>query len=164
MVIRKKYVVFKLSNDLSAFQQVRRLQGSQQTPCKIIPMKNDRYIAWSNRWIENTDIEIGRNGSNNLRYLNHSKRANVHLISHPFERYIPWEMRHGLSIEVFAIHDIRCGTEALFDYDPKTKDKYIKFYLATVSALDPLHKIRIAEQLNKGKYSKTPVQTTWQPA
>ncbi|WP_211831191.1 SET domain-containing protein-lysine N-methyltransferase [Kistimonas asteriae] len=145
----QKYIVFKLSNDLSAFQPVRRQQSLQQQKCAIIPMQNDRYIAWSNRWIENTDIEIGRNGSKNMRYLNHSKQANVRLLPHPVERYILWENRHSLSIEVLAIDDIKYGTEIVFDYEPRTKNKDIKFHLPTVSKLTCLHKETITDQLNK---------------
>ena len=146
-----KYVVFKLSNDLSAFRPVRGQQVLQQKRCTITPMTQDRFIIWSNCLIENTDIEIGRNGTNNFCYLNHAKQANVGLTPHPTKCYIPWDKRHDISIEVSALEDIPSHTEMLFNYDKERQidDRGFKYYSPETSTLTCQHKKRIAEQLNE---------------
>ena len=99
----------------------------------------DTYTAWSGIHLLHSGspgIEIGRDGDSDIRYLNHSKNANVQVISTFEGRMNIHECHHKLVLTVVALKDIKPGDELVFDYDKSKLDAEIDFSLTTVEQPD----------------------------
>ena len=99
----------------------------------------DTYTAWSGIHLLHSGspgIEIGRDGDSDIRYLNHSKNANVQVISTFVGRMNIHECHHKLVLTVVALKDIKPGDELVFDYDKSKLDAEIDFSLTTVEQPD----------------------------
>ena len=101
--------------------------------------EGDTYIVWSDIYLlhsGNPGIEIGRDGDSNIRYLNHSKNANVQVVSTHTGRMNIHDCHHKLLLNVKALKNIKPGDELVFDYDKTRPDSSIDFTLSTVQLPD----------------------------
>ena len=101
--------------------------------------ERDTYTAWSDIYLLHSGspgIEIGRDGDSNIRYLNHSKNANVQVISTHTGRMNIHDCHHKLLLNVEALKNIKPGAELVFDYDKTRPDRIIDFSLTTVELPD----------------------------
>ena len=99
----------------------------------------DTYTAWSGIHLLHSGspgIEIGRDGDCDIRYLNHSKNANVQVISTFVGRMNIYDCHEKLVLTVVALKDIKPGDELVFDYDKSKPDEEIDFSLTTVEQPD----------------------------
>ena len=97
--------------------------------------ERDTYTAWSDirlMYSGSPGIEIGRDGDSNIRFLNHSKNANVQVISTHIGRMNIHDCHHKLLLNVEALKNIKPGDELVFDYDKTRPDRVIDFSLTTV--------------------------------
>ncbi|WP_257284363.1 SET domain-containing protein, partial [Endozoicomonas sp. SESOKO1] len=118
---------------------VFRLDPDKGTPVPRF-LEKDTFAAWSNVFLKHSgfpSIEIGRDAVGPIRYLNHSKNANVKITSRIVGR-LPFNECEKLLLRVIALKDIAPGEELLFDYDPGLPESEIDFTLSTVEK--PLHK------------------------
>lgn len=100
----------------------------------------DTYTAWSGIHLLHSGspgIEIGRDGNRDIRYLNHSKNANVQVVSTFVGRMNIYDCSDKLVLTVMALKDIKPGDELVFDYDKSKPDSEIDFSLTTVERPDP---------------------------
>lgn len=99
----------------------------------------DTYTAWSDIHLLHSGspgIEIGRDGDSDIRYLNHSKNANVQVVSTFTGRMNIHECHDKLLLNVKALKHIKPGDELVFDYDKRKPDSAINFSLTTVELPD----------------------------
>ncbi|MBO9481867.1 SET domain-containing protein [Salinisphaera sp. G21_0] len=118
---RQKFNVFKLE------------QGKKGPVPRF--MEKDTFAAWSGIFLKYSGtpgIEIGRDAVGPIRYLNHSKNANVRVISPRVVRRLPVNECEQVLLKVNALKDIAPGEELLFDYDPDLEESEIDFTLSTV--------------------------------
>lgn len=118
---------------------VFRLDPDKGTPVPRF-LEKDTFAAWSNVFLKHSGfpgIEIGRDAVGPIRYLNHSKNANVKITSRIVGR-LPFNECEKLLLRVIALKDIAPGEELLFDYDPGLPESEIDFTLSTVEK--PVHK------------------------
>ena len=97
--------------------------------------ERDTYIAWSGNYLLHSGksgIEIGRDGDGDMRFLNHSKKANVQIVSTGADRMNIYECHEQLLLTVVALKDINPGDELVFDYDKSKPDSAIDFSLRMV--------------------------------
>ena len=97
--------------------------------------ERDTYTAWSDIYLLHSGspgIEIGRDGDSNIRFLNHSKNANVRVISTHTGRMNIHDCHHKLLLNVEALKNIKPGDELVFDYDKTRPDPIIDFSKTTV--------------------------------
>lgn len=116
---------------------VFKIGQSRGTPVPRF-LKKDTFVAWSNIMIKYSGvpgIELGREANGPIRYLNHSKNANVKIHSH-IEGRLHFSERKKLQLQVIALKDIAPGEELLFDYDPNQSESEIDFTLSTVEQPD----------------------------
>ncbi len=101
--------------------------------------EHDTYTAWSGNYLLHSgkpSIEIGRDGDGDIRFLNHSKKANVQIVSTGMDRINIYECNEQLLLTVVALKDIKPGDELVFDYDKSKPDSEIDFSLSTVEQPD----------------------------
>lgn len=106
----------------------------------------DTYTAWSGIHLLHSGspgIEIGRDGDCDIRYLNHSKNANVQVVSTFVGRMNIHDCHDKLVLTVMALKDIKPGDELVFDYDKSKLDSEIDFSLTTVEQPDPVRADKI---------------------
>ncbi|WP_257297330.1 SET domain-containing protein [Endozoicomonas sp. YOMI1] len=118
---QKKYNVFRLE------------QGKGSPVPRFL--EKDTFAAWSNVFLKHSGtpgIEIGRDAVGPIRYLNHSKNANVKIITPRVAGRLAFNECDQLLLRVIALKDISPGEELLFDYDPGLPESEIDFTLSTV--------------------------------
>lgn len=144
---RQKFHVFKISTETG----------------KPVPqfLNNDTFIAWSDLLIKHSGspgIEVGLEATGPIKFLNHSKNANVKIIStmggFPVEERLDFKNRSRLRLQVIAVKDIEPEEELLFDYDPDKPDSMIDFTLSDVEKPDKRTTNTITRAISK-IYQKT---------
>ena len=129
-------LISRQHNDQQKFH-VFRLEPGKSCPVPKF-LEKDTFAAWSNVFIKYSGIpgiEIGRDAVGPIRYLNHSKDANVKITSHIVGR-LAFNECEKLLLRVIALKDINPGEELLFDYDPSQPQSMIDFTLSTVEKPD----------------------------
>ncbi len=126
-------VVYRIKNTRGCYH-VFSVQtcGSAQ---KVQFHQRDTFAAWSGIYLQGSGkpgIEVGRDGDQDIRFLNHSKNANVQVVSEFVGRMNIHECNKKLLMMVVALKDINPGEELVFDYDPSKPDAKIDFSLTTV--------------------------------
>ena len=124
-------------------------------------LNNDTFIAWSDLLIKHSGspgIEVGLEATGPIKFLNHSKNANVKIIStmggFPVEERLDFKNRSRLRLQVIAVKDIEPEEELLFDYDPGKPDSMIDFTLSDVEKPDEKSTDTIKSTISK-IYQKT---------
>ncbi|WP_252177892.1 SET domain-containing protein [Endozoicomonas sp. 4G] len=114
-------------------------------------MDKDSFVVWPGVAITKSGrpaIQIGRDGQSDIRFLNHSKEANV-MICYKGKGWINWGDQDSLQLEVMAIKDIKLGEELVFDYDTTKKDSEIDFSKSMVETATEEQKKDIIARINK---------------
>ena len=127
------YRIKSQQHDLQQKFNVFRLDPGKGPPVPRF-LKKDTFAAWSNVFLKDSGkpgIEIGRDAVGPIRYLNHSKNANVKITSRTLGQ-LAFNEREKLLLRVNALKDIAPGEELLFDYDPGLPESKIDFTLSTV--------------------------------
>lgn len=144
---QQKFHVFKISTETG----------------KPVPqfLNNDTFIAWSDLLIKHSGspgIEVGLEATGPIKFLNHSKNANVKIISTmggwPVEERLDFKNLSRLRLQVIAVKDIEPEEELLFDYDPGKPDSMIDFTLSDVEKPDEKATDTIKSAISK-IYQKT---------
>ncbi|WP_419835974.1 SET domain-containing protein-lysine N-methyltransferase [Endozoicomonas atrinae] len=144
---------------------------------EVIFLEEDKYVAWTNVFLEGTHYEIGISGTTRLKKLNHSPRPNCALWVLIDGKYkdkespkIPWEKLDQLRIDVQAITDIRAGQELFFDYSAESKKQPINFDINLVGkpttkqileARSALKKSRHPSESKKRKMTQSDVEKSF---
>ncbi|WP_257297331.1 SET domain-containing protein [Endozoicomonas sp. YOMI1] len=112
--------------------------------------ENDTYVAWSGVVIAKAGrpaIELGRNCEHDIRFLNHSKQANV-MICYTGMDSVAWGDRDSLRLTVVALRDIKSGEELLFDYDKNKPDSEIDFSISALEQVTEEQRNKIIKRVN----------------
>ncbi|MFK0569965.1 SET domain-containing protein-lysine N-methyltransferase [Endozoicomonas sp.] len=136
----------ELKNKFYAFT-IREENGDFE----IKGLEKDTFVAWSQVTVRKSGkyaIELGRNGSTDLRYLNHSKNANVE-VAYVGRRQLSWSDRNSLRLTATALRKIHKGEELLFDYNPDKTDSEIDFSISLIEKLTDSRKKAIYKQIQK---------------
>ncbi|USE38409.1 SET domain-containing protein [Endozoicomonas sp. SCSIO W0465] len=113
-------------------------------------LENDTFVAWSGVFIAKAGrpvIELGRNCEQDIRFLNHSKKANV-MIRYTGMNTVEWEDKDSLQLMVVALSDIKPGEELLFDYDKNKPDSEIDFNMSDVEKASEEQRNKIIKRIN----------------
>ena len=128
----------------------------------IKQLDEDTYVAWSGVTVQASEpypIELGRNGSTDVRYLNHSKNPNVGLMYYGYDP-LPWEERENLQLNVIALRPIHPGEELTFDYEPDKPDHEIDFSISLIDKLTDNRRKTLHSEIQQLKqhHDKTPME------
>ncbi|WP_066014179.1 SET domain-containing protein-lysine N-methyltransferase [Endozoicomonas atrinae] len=126
---------------------------------EVIFLEEDKYVAWTNVFLEGTHYEIGISGTTRLNKLNHSPKPNCALWVLIDGKYkdkespeIPWEKLDQLRIDVQAITDISAGQELFFDYRAESKKQPINFDINLVGKPTTEQILEARSALKKSRY------------
>ncbi|WP_422489007.1 SET domain-containing protein [Endozoicomonas sp. ALE010] len=152
-------LIFRIRSRQSGQQQkfnVFKLEQGKKGPVPRF-MEKDTFAAWSGIFLKYSGtpgIEIGRDAVGPIRYLNHSKNANVKIITPRVLSRFPVNQCDQILLRVTALKDIALGEELLFDYDPGLPESEIDFTLSTVEKPGQKSAIAIHNTVRK-VYQKT---------
>lgn len=114
-------------------------------------LEKDTYVAWSGVNVERAGtpaIEAGRNCEQDIRFLNHSKDANV-MILYRGQNTVKWGDQESVRLTVIALRDINPGEELLLDYDSDKPDSEIKFDLTAVEEKNKTQQQKIIKRISR---------------
>ncbi len=145
-------MVYRIFNHLSGKYYVFSINNKGNDSFDNIKfLEKDTYVAWSGINVESAGrpaIELGRNCEQDIRFLNHSKEANV-MIRYTGMNMVKWGDQDSLRLTVVALEDIKSGEELFLDYDTGKPASKIDFCLSAVEEPTEIQKQKIAMRVNK---------------